>query len=81
MSNSLVSHKITDAEVANAQVEGRDRVLRGTVSQNQAVFDAFSKLIKDKFNAALDDIDSEYIVDIDDEAIEAYTGIGWTWEE
>ena len=80
MSNSLVSNKITDAEVANAQVEGRDRVLRGTVSQNQAVFDAFSKLIKDKFNAALDVIDGEYVVDIDDEAIEAYTDIGWTQE-
>ena len=80
MSNSLVSNKITDAEVANAQVEGRDRVLRGTVSQNQAVFDAFSKLIKDKFNAALDVIDGEYVVDIDDEAIEAYQDIGWTQE-
>jgi hypothetical protein len=80
MSNSLVSNKITDAEVANVQVEGRDRVLRGTVSQNQAVFDAFCKLIKDKFNAALDVIDGEYVVDIDDEAIEAYTDIGWTQE-
>lgn len=80
MSNSLVSNKITDAEVANVQVEGRDRVLRGTVPQNQAVFDAFSKLIKNKFNAALDAIDDSYIVDIDDEAIEAYTDIGWIQE-
>lgn len=78
--NSLVSNKITDVEVANVQVEGRDRVLRGTVSQNQAVFDAFAKLIKNKFNAALDVIDGEYIVDIDDEAIEAYQDIGWTQE-
>lgn len=78
--NSLVTNKITDAEVANVQVEGRDRVLRGTVSQNQAVFDAFAKLIKDKFNAALDVIDGEYVVDIDDEAIEAYQDIGWTQE-
>lgn len=78
--NSLVTNKITDAEVANVQVEGRDRVLRGTVSQNQAVFDAFAKLIKDKFNAALDVIDGEYVVDIDDEAIEAYQDIGWTRE-
>lgn len=76
--NSLASKKITDAEVSNAQVEGRDRVLRGTVSQNQAVFDAFSKLIKDKFNDALDIIDGEYIVDIDDEVIEAYQDLGWT---
>ena len=78
--NSLVANKITDAEVANVQVEGRDRILRGTVSQNQAVFDAFAKLIKDKFNAALDVIDGEYVVDIDDEAIEAYQDIGWTQE-
>ena len=78
--NSLVANKITDAEVANVQVEGRDRGLRGTVSQNQAVFDAFAKLIKDKFNAALDVIDGEYVVDIDDEAIEAYQDIGWTQE-
>ena len=78
--NSLVSNKITDVEVANVQVEGRDRVLRGTVSQNQAVFDAFAKLIKNKFNAALDVIDGEYVVDIDDEAIEAYQDIGWTQE-
>ena len=78
--NSLVTNKITDAEVANVQVEGRDRILRGTVSQNQAVFDAFAKLIKDKFNAALDVIDGEYVVDIDDEAIEAYQDIGWTQE-
>ena len=78
--NSLVANKITDAEVANVQVEGRDRVLRGTVSQNQAVFDAFAKLIKDKFNAALDVIDGEYVVDIDYEAIEAYQDIGWTQE-
>lgn len=78
--NSLIANKITDAEVANVQVEGRDRVLRGTVSQNQAVFDAFAKLIKDKFNAALDVIDGEYVVDIDDEAIEAYQDIGWTQE-
>lgn len=79
--NSLVTNKITDAEVANVQVEGRDRVLRGTVPQNQAVFDAFCKLIKNKFNAALDVIDGEYVVDIDDETIEAYTDIGWTQEE
>lgn len=78
--NSLVTNKITDAEVANVQVEGRDRILRGTVPQNQAVFDAFAKLIKDKFNAALDVIDGEYVVDIDDEAIEAYQDIGWTQE-
>lgn len=78
--NSLVTNKITDAEVANVQVEGRDRVLRGTVPQNQAVFDAFCKLIKNKFNAALDVIDGEYVVDIDDETIEAYTDIGWTQE-
>lgn len=76
--NSLISKKITDAEVANAQIEGRDRVLRGTVSQNQAVFDAFSKLIKGKFNDALDIINGQYIVDIDDEAVEAYRDIGWT---
>ena len=78
--NSLVSNKITDVEVANVQVEGRERVLRGTVAQNQAVFDSFAKLIKDKFNSALDVIDGEYVVDIDDEVIEAYTDIGWTQE-
>ena len=75
--NSLQAQKITDAEVSNAQVEGRDRVLRGTVTQNQAVFDAFAKLIKNKYNAALDLIDSQYIVDIDDEAVEAYRDLGW----
>ena len=75
--NSLQAQKITDAEVSNAQVEGRDRVLRGTVAQNQAVFDAFAKLIKNKYNAALDLIDSQYIVDIDDEAVEAYRDLGW----
>lgn len=76
--NALQAKKITDAEVANAQVEGRDRVLRGTVSQNQAVFDAFAKLIKDKYNDALDIIDGQYIVDIDDETVEAYRDLGWT---
>ena len=76
--NALQVQKITDAEVANAQVEGRDRVLRGTVSQNQAVFDTFAKLIKDKYNEALDIIDGQYIVDIDDETIEAYQDLGWT---
>jgi len=76
--NALQAKKITDAEVANAQVEGRDRVLRGTVSQNQAVFDAFAKLIKDKYNEALDIIDGQYIVDIDDETVEAYRDLGWT---
>ena len=75
--NSLQAQKITDAEVSNVQVEGRARVLRGTVAQNQAVFDAFAKLIKNKYNAALDVIDSQYVVDIDDEAIEAYQDIGW----
>lgn len=76
--NALQAKKITDAEVANAQVEGRDRVLRGTVSQNQAVFDAFAKLIKDKYNDALDIIDGQYIVDIDEETVEAYRDLGWT---
>ena len=76
--NALQAKKITDAEVANAQVEGRDRVLRGTVSQNQAVFDAFAKLIKNKYNDALDIIDGQYIVDIDEEAVEAYRDLGWT---
>lgn len=76
--NALQAKKITDAEVANAQVEGRDRVLRGTVSQNQAVFDAFAKLIKGKYNDALDIIDGQYIVDIDDETVEAYRDLGWT---
>ena len=76
--NALQAKKITDAEVANVQVEGRDRVLRGTVAQNQAVFDAFAKLIKNKFNDALDIIDGQYIVEIDDETIEAYQDLGWT---
>lgn len=76
--NALQAKKITDAEVANAQVEGRDRVLRGTVSQNQAVFDAFAKLIKGKYNDALDIIDGQYIVDIDEETVEAYRDLGWT---
>lgn len=78
--SSLASNKITDAEVRQVRVEGRDRVLRGTVTQNQAVFDAFATLIKNKFNAAIDDIDGMYVVDIDDEAIEAYEDIGWTQE-
>ena len=76
--NALQAKKITDAEVSNVQVEGRERVLRGTVSQNQAVFDAFAKLIKNKYNAALDIIDGQYIVDIDEEAVDAYEAIGWT---
>lgn len=76
--NALQAKKITDAEVSNVQVEGRERVLRGTVSQNQAVFDAFAKLIKTKYNAALDIIDGQYIVDIDEEAVDAYEAIGWT---
>ena len=76
--SSLSADKITDAEVRQVRVEGRERVLRGTVSQNQAVFDAFATLIKNKFNAAIDDIDGFYIVDIDDETIEAYEDIGWT---
>lgn len=76
--NALQAKKITDAEVSNVQVEGRERVLRGTVSQNQAVFDAFAKLIKTKYNGALDIIDGQYIVDIDEETIDAYEAIGWT---
>lgn len=76
--NALQAKKITDAEVSNVQVEGRERVLRGTVTQNQAVFDAFAKLIKNKYNDALDIIDGQYIVDIDDEAVEAYRDLGWT---
>ena len=76
--NALQAKKITDAEVNNVQIEGRERVLRGTVSQNQAVFDAFAKLIKNKYNAALDVIDGQYIVDIDEEVIDAYEAIGWT---
>lgn len=76
--NALQAKKITDAEVSNVQVEGRERVLRGTVSQNQAVFDAFAKLIKTKYNAALDIIDGQYIVDIDEEAVDAYEALGWT---
>ena len=75
--NALQAKKITDAEVSNVQVEGRERVLRGTVSQNQAVFDAFAKLIKTKYNDALDIIDSQYIVDIDEETVDAYEAIGW----
>lgn len=76
--SSLAANKITDAEVRLARVEGRERVLRGTVLQNQAVFDAFATLIKNKFNAAIDEIDDMYVVDIDDETIEAYEDIGWT---
>lgn len=76
--NALQAKKITDAEVSNVQVEGRERVLRGTVPQNQAVFDAFAKLIKTKYNEALDIIDGQYIVDIDEETVDAYEAIGWT---
>ena len=76
--SSLAANKITDAEVRLARVEGRERVLRGTVLQNQAVFDAFATLIKNKFNAAIDELDDMYVVDIDDETIEAYEDIGWT---
>ena len=77
---SLASHKITAVEVANAQVEGRERVLRGTVRQNQAVFDEYSDLIVDKYNALVDDLDDEYIVEIDSETIEAYQDLGWSQE-
>ena len=79
--SSLSTYKITNAEVENAQVEGRDRVLRGTVRQNQSVFDEYADLIKRKFNALVDAVDSTYVVNIDDETIEAYQDIGWTREE
>ena len=79
--SSLASYKITNAEVVNAQVEGRDRVLRGTVPQNQAVFDALAKLITSKYNEFVDAVDGTYTVNIDDETLEAYSDIGWTREE
>ena len=79
--SSLSTYKITNAEVENAQVEGRDRVLRGTVRQNQSVFDEYADLITRKFNDLVDAVDSTYVVNIDDETIEAYHDIGWTWGE
>ena len=79
--SSLSTYKITNAEVENAQVEGRDRVLRGTVRQNQSVFDEYADLITRKFNDLVDAVDSTYVVNIDDETIEAYQDIGWTREE
>lgn len=79
--SSLSTYKITNAEVENAQVEGRDRVLRGTVRQNQSVFDEYADLITRKFNDLVDAVDNTYVVNIDDETIEAYQDIGWTREE
>ena len=54
---ALSDNKILNSEVQEAQVVGKPKVLTGTVRQNQGVFDAFATLIKDKFNALIDDLD------------------------
>ena len=55
---SMDSYKITSGEVDNVHVEAQGTRLTGTVLQNKQVFDHYPDLIKDKFNALCDYIDS-----------------------
>lgn len=53
---ALIDNKITNSEVQEVQVTGKPKLLRGTVAENQGIFDAFASLIRNKFNSLIDDL-------------------------
>lgn len=58
---ALIDNKITNSEVQEVQVTGKPKLLRGTVAENQGIFDAFASLIRNKFNSLIDDLVSAFV--------------------
>ena len=69
--------KISAADINGAHVEGNPRILKGTVIQNQQVFDKYCDMIAGKFNDFVDHVEDDLGVNIAEETIEAYEALGW----
>lgn len=53
---SLKDYKITDDAVQNVYVQSQPDILNGTTQENKAAFDKYPALIKDRFNAVLENL-------------------------
>lgn len=69
--------KITSAEANNVHVQGQPDILQGSAQQNKAAFDAYSELIRNRFNGLCDFIDTDTSTVIDRDVLEYYVSIGW----
>jgi len=74
----MANYRIEETDIAGARVTAQPDALEGTTQQNKAVFDAYSEIIKDKFNTFVDHAESDYGVTIDAEVLELFEENGWT---
>lgn len=77
---AITDHKITDGDIAAVHVEAQPTVLRGSALQNKRVFDAYSDMIVEHFNDALDEISSDTSAVVDNDVLILYMSLGWTPE-
>lgn len=75
---AITDYKITEADIAPVEVVGKPTVLQGSAQDNKFVFDAFPRMIVEKFNGALDEIANDTSAVIDRDVLELYQSLGWT---
>ena len=73
----ITAYKITQGDVAAVHVEAQPTVLQGSALQNKRVFDAYSDMIVEHFNNALDAIENDTSAAIDGSVLDLYMSLGW----
>ena len=74
---AITDHKITQGDISAVHVEAQPTVLQGSALQNKRVFDAYSDMIVDHFNDALDEIEGDTSAVIDNDTLILYMSLGW----
>ena len=74
---AITDYKITQGDVAAVHVEAQPTVLQGSALQNKRVFDAYSDMIVEHFNNALDAIEGDTSAVVDPDVLTLYMSLGW----
>lgn len=74
---AISDYKIRPADVSAVNVESANDVLSGTAQQNKQVFDKYSDMIVDKFNAFIDFFATQDTNEIDKDVIDDFKSHGW----
>ena len=75
---AITDYKITSSDIAAVHVEAQPTVLQGSALQNKKVFDAYSDMIVEHFNNALEAIEENTSAVIDPDVLDLYASLGWT---
>lgn len=75
---AITDYKITSGDVAAVHVEAQPTVLQGSALENKKVFDAYSDMIVEHFNDALEAIENDTSAVIDPDVLTLYMSLGWT---